>query len=96
MINKKEIIQLKTNFTKIPNKLIQDKSISPNAIIVYIYLASQNESWDTSLEDIANHTSISYRTTQRAVKVLKAKGWLNTERIPYQSKLLYELKSNPV
>ena len=73
---------LNANYSKLPNGLILDKSISTQALKVIIYLWSLPDGWIVNNTDVCNKLGISDRTIYKYWRELINSGWVTR----YQTK----------
>ena len=66
--------ELETNYTKIPNQLIDDTSISDKAKVTYIKMRRCAPSWTFSVRGLAKVLKKSIGTISGALKELEEKG----------------------
>ena len=68
--------ELETNYTKIPNQLIDDTSISDKAKVTYIKMRRCAPSWTFSVRGLAKVLKKSIGTVSGALKELEEKGYI--------------------
>ena len=68
--------QIKKNFTTIPNALISDTSISPQARCLYCLLASKPEKWEFYNNSLAKEMGCSLDSLRKYFKELSNAGWI--------------------
>lgn len=71
----------KDHFTIIPNALLRDPSVSPNAVKLYGFLNSHSSGWDLSTESIAKALGKARGTIGKAFNELEALGYVHREWI---------------
>lgn len=69
--------RLKSNYSKVPNALINDSRISMEARFVFCYMASKPTGWDFYLEPIADNLGKTKDTIRKYLKELVEYGWLS-------------------
>lgn len=74
------IQELETNFTKIPNQLIDDTSISDKAKVTYIKMRRCAPSWTFSVRGLAKVLKKSIGTISGALKELEEKGYIERQQ----------------
>ena len=74
--------QLKEKYSKIPNELIVDLSISAGALRVLIYLFTKPNNWIVYNKDIQKQLNISDKTLSKYWKELLKSKWLRRTKIP--------------
>ena len=74
--------ELETNYTKIPNQLIDDTSISDKAKVTYIKMRRCAPSWTFSVRGLAKVLKKSIGTISGALKELEEKGFLTSSCCP--------------
>lgn len=74
------IQELETNFTKIPNQLIDDTSISDKAKVTYIKMRRCAPSWTFSVRGLAKVLKKSIGTISSALKELEEKGYIERQQ----------------
>lgn len=73
--------QVKKDFSIIPNKLINDESLSCEAKMIYIYVASKPEIWIVNQEEIMKKINIKSRTSMaKYAKELEDSGWISRSK----------------
>ncbi len=72
---------LKTDFTVLPNKLINDENLTPQALSVLVYLLSKPYNWRANVQDIRNHRKgLSRDGAYKALQDLEETGYLVRQR----------------
>jgi DNA-binding Lrp family transcriptional regulator len=64
------------DFTKIPNRLLLDNSVSDGAKIFWVYLSSKREDWKYFDKNISNELGISQETLRRRRRELAKHGYI--------------------
>lgn len=72
--------ELETNYTKIPNQLIDDTSISDKAKVTYIKMRRCAPSWTFSVRGLAKVLKKSIGTISGALKELEEKGYIERQQ----------------
>ena len=72
--------ELETNYTKIPNQLIDDTSISDKAKVTYIKMRRCAPSWTFSVRGLAKVLNKSIGTVSGALKELEEKGYIERQQ----------------
>ena len=70
----------KYNFTRVPNKLINDKSLSAKAKGIFTYLMSKPDDWNFYLTEICAHFTDGKTAIQSGIKELEDAGYLKRKR----------------
>ncbi|GAB4071734.1 hypothetical protein KHC28_00325 [Ancylobacter sonchi] len=68
------------NFTVLPNAVVEDDRLSPEALGVLVYLRSRPEAWNVELSHLSERFRIGRDKTQRVVAELVEAGWIKRER----------------
>ncbi|MDR6953803.1 hypothetical protein J2X65_003166 [Ancylobacter sp. 3268] len=68
------------NFTVLPNAVVEDDRLSPEALGVLVYLRSRPEAWNVELSHLSERFRIGRDKTQRVVAELVDAGWIKRER----------------
>jgi len=68
---------LKSEFSQIPNALIEDRTLSATARALFCYLAVKPDSWEFYMRDIAKALQISTPTLRKIVVELHEAGWID-------------------
>lgn len=68
---------LKSEFSQIPNALIEDRTLSATARALFCYLAVKPDSWEFYMRDIAKALQISAPTLRKIVVELHKAGWID-------------------
>lgn len=71
----------KSNFTTVPNNIINDKSISLKAKGVYLFLISKPDNWHFSVDRISTQNSDGLASVKSALKELEDKRFLKRVQI---------------
>lgn len=72
----KTVGKVDSNFTKIPNALIQSQDYTASEKLIVMGLLSYSKSYEVTLQGIANDTGLSLATVRRSVKTLIESGLL--------------------
>ena len=72
--------ELETNYTKIPNQIIDDTSISDKAKVTYIKMRRCAPSWTFSVRGLAKVLQKSIGTISGALKELEEKGYIERQQ----------------
>lgn len=72
---------IQDNFTIVSNTLIRSNLLKPQQKIVAIYLLSHHQKYLPTQEQICNDLSITRPTLNKALKALKAQGFLNVVKV---------------
>jgi hypothetical protein len=82
------------NFTQVPNHIINDKNVSPEAKGVYLYLSSKPDGWEFSLNGILSQNKMGREKLIRIISELekfcylkKYKRRLNGKQLPNEYEL---------
>ena len=67
-------------YAQIPNDLIRDPLLSGNSVRLWAYLASHNNGYNLTYEQIERQTGMKQFAIQESAKKLVESGWLQTER----------------
>jgi predicted transcriptional regulator len=67
-------------FTMVPNELIRDPEITPNAFRLLSYLMSHENGYEITYGQIERQTGLGRYAINEAVKLLGEKGWLEVAR----------------
>lgn len=70
---------IKSEFAQIPNELIEDRTISATARMLFCYLAVKPDNWNFFISDISNALRISPDTLRKVIKELVFAGWILDE-----------------
>jgi hypothetical protein len=68
---------LRSEFSQIPNALIEDRTLSATARALFCYLAVKPDSWEFYMRDIAKALQISTPTLRKIVIELHQAGWID-------------------
>lgn len=68
---------LRSEFSQIPNALIEDRTLSATARALFCYLAVKPDSWEFYMRDIAKALQISAPTLRKIVVELHEAGWID-------------------
>lgn len=68
---------LRSEFSQIPNALIEDRTLSATARALFCYLAVKPDSWEFYMRDIAKALQISTPTLRKIVVELHEAGWID-------------------
>lgn len=68
---------LRSEFSQIPNALIEDRTLSATARALFCYLAVKPDSWEFYMRDIAKALQISTPTLRKIVVELHQAGWID-------------------
>jgi hypothetical protein len=79
-----------TNFSQVPNELLDHSNLSPLARLILIYLLSKPEDWQVKCYDIERVGSFSKDKRQAVFNELIDAGYLDRRRIQKQGKITYE------
>lgn len=87
--------QSKKDFAIVPNKLINDASISLEARMMFVHLSSKPDNWNVVHSEIQKCLNIKSKTTMaKYSKELEDSGWISREKLPNGS-YVYTLNSTP-
>lgn len=91
--------ELETNYTKIPNQLIDDTSISDKAKVTYIKMRRCAPSWTFSVRGLAKVLKKSIGTISGALKELEEKGYIERRQTRDEfnrfSRMEYTIRNTP-
>ena len=68
--------EIRSNFTIIPNEVIRDRTLSPNALALYVLLASKSNEWKFYHNALANEMNMSEKTLRKYIGELVEKEYL--------------------
>ena len=68
--------EIRSNFTIVPNEVIRDRTLSPNALALYVLLASKSNEWQFYHSALANEMNISEKTLRKYIGELIEKEYL--------------------
>lgn len=84
-----------SGFDTLTRNISRNTFLSDGAKCLYIYLNSHSESFNFSIESIANYLHKSIRTINREIEELKKSGFLILERKPNSKTYYYKLLNSP-
>lgn len=79
--------RLKENYTIIPNELINDVTISPDARFLYTLLASKPDGWRFYNSNLTKLIGRSEDTLRKYMRELETSGWITIVSQPQQSRV---------
>ena len=88
-------IDPKSNYTKVPNEIINDAELTSIEFRIWILINSKFNNWVFSIRSIAKQLNINHNTIQRAIISMINKGYLDRRKISpnkYQYKILLPTK----
>ena len=72
---------IKSNFTALPNDIVNDRTMSAKAKGVLLYLASKPDTWNFFMDDIAKHFTDGLTSIKSAVKEIEKAGYLTRIKV---------------
>ena len=67
-------------YAQVPNQVIRDPQITPNAFRLLAYLMSHKDGYQLTYDQIERQTTLGRHAINQAIKLLTTKGWLKVDR----------------
>jgi len=94
------INRISSNYTKVPNALIQSKDIPFVAIGLYSYIASRGGKWEVKIKDLQNQGGVGRDQVYKVLSILEGNGYLKRiQKSDENGKFverIYELYDSPL
>jgi len=68
--------EIRSNFTIVPNEVIRDRTLSPNALALYVLLASKSNEWQFYHNALASEMNMTEKTLRKYIGELIEKEYL--------------------